>query len=168
TNPSSHPNHRRANPYGNVQAPEIEPPNWNITDHELADYRLAKRKDRAVTLLPWVYRLWYKYIHMKFELRYNEVERARAIFERFVQCLPKVSAWIGFAKFEMKNGEIGRARNCYERAVDKLADDHEEPEQLLVAFAEFEDKCKKTERAREGIEDAIVGKEVFSIMRRMK
>ncbi|MCE5167033.1 hypothetical protein HAX54_034306, partial [Datura stramonium] len=101
--------------------------------------------ERWMTWMPDQQR-WLSYI--KFELRYNEVERARAIFERFVQCLPKVSAWIGFAKFEMKNGEIGRARNCYERAVDKLADDHEEPEQLLVAFAEFEDKCKKTERAR--------------------
>ncbi|KAL0341524.1 UNVERIFIED_CONTAM: Crooked neck-like protein 1 [Sesamum calycinum] len=88
---------------------------------------------------------WLSYI--KFELRYNEVERARSIFERFVDCHPKVSAWIRFAKFEMKNGEIARARNCYERAVDKLGDD-EEAEELFVAFAEFEEKCKETERAR--------------------
>ncbi|GJR55345.1 crooked neck-like protein 1 [Tanacetum coccineum] len=88
---------------------------------------------------------WLSYI--KFELRYNEIERARAIYERFMQCLPKVGAWIRFAKFEMKNGEIARARNCYERAVDKLADD-EEAETLFVAFAEFEEKCKETERAR--------------------
>ncbi|KAK9146388.1 hypothetical protein Sjap_006291 [Stephania japonica] len=47
----------------------------------------------------------------------------------------------------MKNGEIARARDCYERAVEKLADD-EEVEQLFVAFAEFEEKCKETERAR--------------------
>ncbi|CAH9122332.1 unnamed protein product [Cuscuta epithymum] len=134
--------------------------------------------DRAVSLLPRIDQLWYKYIHMeemlgnvpgarqvferwmtwqpdqqgwlsyiKFELRYNEVDRARAIFERFVQCHPKVSAWIRFAKFEMKNGEISRSRNCYERAVDKLADD-EEAEQLFVAFAEFEEMCKESGRAR--------------------
>uniref|UniRef100_M1A878 Crooked neck protein n=1 Tax=Solanum tuberosum TaxID=4113 RepID=M1A878_SOLTU len=48
----------------------------------------------------------------------------------------------------MKNREIGRARNCYERAVDKLAVDDEEAEQLFVAFAEFEDKCRETDRAR--------------------
>ncbi|MCD7445870.1 hypothetical protein HAX54_015595 [Datura stramonium] len=47
----------------------------------------------------------------------------------------------------MKNGEIGTARNCYERAVDKLADDGE-AEQLFVAFAESEEKCRETERAR--------------------
>ncbi|PSS04236.1 Crooked neck-like protein [Actinidia chinensis var. chinensis] len=134
--------------------------------------------DRAVTLLPRVDQLWYKYIHMeeilgnvagarqvferwmnwlpdqqgwlsyiKFELRYNEIERARAIFERFVLCHPKVGAWIRYAKFEMKSGEVGRARNCYERAVEKLADD-EEAEQLFVAFAEFEERCKEAERAR--------------------
>ncbi|XP_077227697.1 crooked neck protein, putative / cell cycle protein [Tasmannia lanceolata] len=134
--------------------------------------------DRAVTLLPRVDQLWYKYIHMeemlgnvagarqiferwmswmpdqqgwlsyiKFELRYNEVERARALHERFVECHPKVAAWIRYAKFEMKNGEVARCRNCYERAVERLADD-EEAEQLFVAFAEFEERCKETERAR--------------------
>ncbi|XAR55043.1 hypothetical protein NMG60_11030419 [Bertholletia excelsa] len=122
--------------------------------------------------------LWYKYIHMeemlgnvagarqiferwmnwqpdqkgwlsyiKFELRYNEIDRARVIFERLVQCHPKVSAWICYAKFGMKNGDIARARDCYERAVGKLADD-EEAEQLFVAFAEFEERCKEIERAR--------------------
>ncbi|KAL5727880.1 Crooked neck-like protein 1 [Ranunculus cassubicifolius] len=134
--------------------------------------------DRAVTLLPRVDQLWYKYIHMeeilgnvagarqiferwmswmpdtqgwlsyiKFELRYNEIERARQIFERFVQCHPRVAAWIRFAKFEFKNGEVGRCRNNYERAIEKLADD-EEAEMLFVAFAEFEERCKETERAR--------------------
>ncbi|KAG5617101.1 hypothetical protein H5410_016925 [Solanum commersonii] len=157
--------------------------------------------DRAVIRLPRVDQLWYKSIHMeemlgnvagargiferwmgwmpdqqgwlsyiKFELRYNEIERAREIFERLVQCHPKVIAWIRFAKFEMKNGEIGRE------------DDDEEAEQLFVAFAEFEDKCRETDRARciykfaldhipkgraedlfskEGIEDVIVGKRRF-------
>ncbi|PIN22385.1 Cell cycle control protein (crooked neck) [Handroanthus impetiginosus] len=134
--------------------------------------------DRATELLPTVDQLWYKSIHMeemlgnvagarqiyerwmkwmpdpqgwlsyiKFELRYDEIERARAIFERIVDCHPKFSAWIKFAKFEMKNGEIARPRNCYERAVDKLGD-KEEAEELYVAFAEFEEKCKETERVR--------------------
>lgn len=57
------------------------------------------------------------------ELRYNEVVRARGIFERYVQCLPTVKAWVRYAKFEMQNGDIGRARQCYERAVEQLAED---------------------------------------------
>ncbi|XP_049368259.1 uncharacterized protein LOC125833161 [Solanum verrucosum] len=102
--------------------------------------------DRAVTLLPRVDQLWYKYIHME-EMLGNVADKARAIFKRFVQCHPKVSAWIRFAKFEMENGEIERARNCYERAVEKLADD-EDVKQLLVVFPEFEDKFKKKGRPR--------------------
>ncbi|KAK7260280.1 hypothetical protein RIF29_26201 [Crotalaria pallida] len=134
--------------------------------------------NRAVTLLPRVHQLWYKYIHMeemlanvpgarqvferwikwmpdhqgwlsyiKFELRYNEVDRARGIFERFVHCHPRVGAWIRYAKFEIKNGEIPKARNVFERAVEKLAHD-DEAEQLFLAFAQFEERCKETERAR--------------------
>ncbi|KAA8521213.1 hypothetical protein F0562_011880 [Nyssa sinensis] len=134
--------------------------------------------DRAVSIFPRVDQLWYKYIHMeemlgnvagarqiferwmnwhpdercwltyiKFELLYNEVGRARLIFERFLQDYLTVTAWIRYAKFEMKNGEIARSRNCYERAVDLLAAD-DNFEQLLVAFAEFEERCKETERAR--------------------
>ncbi|XP_021802335.1 crooked neck-like protein 1 [Prunus avium] len=86
---------------------------------------------------------WLSFI--KFELRYNKIERARAIF--VVQCHSKVGAWIRYAKFEMKNGEVGRARNVYERAVEIMGDD-EEVEQLFVAFAEFEERCKETDRAR--------------------
>ena len=57
------------------------------------------------------------------ELRYHELERARGIFERYVQCLPTVKAWVRFAKFEMQNGDVGRARQSYERAVEQLAED---------------------------------------------
>lgn len=59
------------------------------------------------------------------ELRYNEVERARTIYERYVQCIPTVKAWVRYAKFEMQNGEVGLARKCYERAVEELAEDGE-------------------------------------------
>ncbi len=57
------------------------------------------------------------------ELRYNEVERARTIFERYVRCLPTVKAWVRYAKFEMRNGEVARARGCYEHAVEEMGDD---------------------------------------------
>ena len=57
------------------------------------------------------------------ELRYNEVDRARGIFERYVQCIPSVKAWVRYAKFEMKNGEVARARSCYERSIEELGED---------------------------------------------
>ncbi|KAK6778021.1 hypothetical protein RDI58_024739 [Solanum bulbocastanum] len=112
----------------------------NFIDHALNVW------DLAVTFCPEVDELRYKYIHMEemMQDRYNETERAREIFERFVQCHPKVSSWIGFVKFELKNGEARRPRNCYERAVDKLRDDDdEEVEQLFLSFAEFKDKLEK-------------------------
>ncbi len=62
---------------------------------------------------------------MQMELRYTEVARARRIYERYVQCIPTVKAWVRYAKFEMQNGEIGLARKCYERAVEELAEDGE-------------------------------------------
>jgi hypothetical protein len=55
------------------------------------------------------------------ELRYDEAERARGIFERYVKCLPSVKAWVRYAKFEMQAGEVPRARRVYERAVEELA-----------------------------------------------
>ena len=57
------------------------------------------------------------------EVRYHELDRARNIFERYVQCLPTVKAYVRYAKFEMQNGDIPRARACYERAVEQLGDD---------------------------------------------
>lgn len=86
--------------------------------------------------------------YVKFELRCNEIERARAVYERFVESHPRASVWIRFAKFEMKYGGVVRARSCYEKAVCKLGGDGEEMEELCVAFAEFEERCKETERAR--------------------
>lgn len=131
-----------------------------------------------VAVFPRVSQLWYKYIHMeemlgnfsgarqifdrwmqwnpdtetwlsyvRFELRYEEIERARSIFEKLVQCHNKVSAWVRYAEFEKKNGEVAKARNCYERGVENLVDE-EDAEELLVAFAGFEEICKETERAR--------------------
>jgi HAT (Half-A-TPR) repeat len=54
------------------------------------------------------------------ELRYNEVERARGIYERYVRCLPEVKSWVRYAKFEMKSGDVARARAVYERSVQEL------------------------------------------------
>ncbi|KAM0058189.1 putative tetratricopeptide-like helical domain superfamily [Helianthus debilis subsp. tardiflorus] len=48
---------------------------------------------------------WNSYI--EFEVRYNEIERARAIYERLVQCIPKA---------EMKIEEISKG---YEKADDR-------------------------------------------------
>ncbi|BFG17905.1 hypothetical protein CerSpe_041790 [Prunus speciosa] len=66
-----------------------------------------------------------------------------------MQCQPnQIQAWIRYAKFETGNGEVARAREVYERAEEKvdLADCNEAAEQLLVAFAEFEEQFKEVLR----------------------
>ncbi|KAL6276535.1 hypothetical protein ACE6H2_020136 [Prunus campanulata] len=102
--------------------------------------------DRAVTLLPRVDQIWYKYIHM--EEIIGNVAGARQIYERWMDELDAGPARLALLhQFEMKNGEVARARNVYERAVEIMGDD-EEAEQLFVAFAEFEERCKETDGAR--------------------
>jgi crooked neck len=56
-------------------------------------------------------------------LRYNEVDRARAVFERYVEVLPSVKAWVRYAKFELQHNDVARARSCYERAMEALWED---------------------------------------------
>lgn len=56
-------------------------------------------------------------------MRYNEVDRARAVFDRYVEILPSVKAWVRYAKFELQNNDVARARSCYERAMEALGED---------------------------------------------
>lgn len=51
------------------------------------------------------------------------MERARAIFERYVEILPSVKAWVRYAKFEMGQSNVAGARSCYERALEALGED---------------------------------------------
>ena len=62
-------------------------------------------------------------MNLQFEERYNEIDNARSVFERYVEILPSVKAWVRYAKFEMKNGDVARARQCYERAVESLGEE---------------------------------------------
>lgn len=59
---------------------------------------------------------WLTYI--KFELRYKELDRARAIYERFVYVHPEPKYWIKYAHFEENHSYIQSARRVYERAID--------------------------------------------------
>ena len=80
------------------------------------------------------------------ELRYSEIERARNIYERYVQCLPSVKAWVRYAKFEMKNGQVGLARQCYERAVGEMGEDAQTVSQpALPTFRLLRQLCCRLE-----------------------
>ena len=61
------------------------------------------------------------------------MDRARKVFERYIEILPSVQAWVRYAKFEMKNGDISLARQCYERAVEALGEDGQTVSLGLIA-----------------------------------
>lgn len=89
---------------------------------------------------------WYSYI--KLELRANEIDRARALYERYVACHPAEKAYIKYAKWEERQQhQLQNARRVYERALEELRDD-EKTQQIYIAFASFEERCRETERAR--------------------
>jgi len=83
---------------------------------------------------------WLTYI--KFELRYQELERARSIYQRFIHCHPDVRNWIRYSRFEEQHGAVSAARQVYERALDFFGEDHVD-ERLLMAFSRFEENQKE-------------------------
>ena len=91
-------------------------------------------------------RAWNAYIN--FEVRHKEVEQARSVYSRFVQCHPRARTWIRWAKFEYKNGEIENTREVYTKALEFLSENHQELEQILICFAEFETMVQEYERSR--------------------
>lgn len=134
--------------------------------------------DRAVTIMPRANQFWYKYTYMEemlkntagcrqvferwmewepeeqawhsyinFELRYKELDRARAIYERFVMIHPEVKNWIKYARFEERHAYVHSARRIYERAVEFFGEENMD-ENLLIAFAKFEEAQKEHDRAR--------------------
>jgi hypothetical protein len=76
--------------------------------------------------------------HVQFELRYNEVDRARAVFERYVEVLPSVKAWVRYAKFELQHNDVARARSCYERAMEALGEDSHTVSDWTTAIVEVQ------------------------------
>ncbi|OWZ22479.1 Pre-mRNA-splicing factor, Crooked neck [Phytophthora megakarya] len=89
---------------------------------------------------------WYSYI--KLEMRAKDIPRARSLYERYVLCHPGEKAYIKYAKWEERSQkQLALARKVYERALEELRSD-EKTEQIYLAFALFEERCRELERAR--------------------
>jgi len=134
--------------------------------------------DRAVTILPRIDKLWYKYVYMEETL--GNIPGTRQVFERWMSWQPDEAAWGAYIKLEKRYNEFTRARAIFERFTQI----HPEPrnwikwskfeeefgssdtvrevfttaiehlrddfidEKLFIAFARFETKLKEYERAR--------------------
>lgn len=83
----------------------------------------------------------------QFELRQENPDRARAIFERYVEVLPSVRAWVRYAKFEMQGSRPAAARRVYERAAAAMGSAADTLE-FLTKFAQFEEMAREPDRAR--------------------
>ncbi|CAM9890472.1 unnamed protein product, partial [Phaeothamnion confervicola] len=85
---------------------------------------------------------------VKFEMRRQQPQRARAVLERYATSRPSARSFLKWAKWEEQQGQLALARAVYERAVAELPEGEGRGERLLVAFAEFEERCKEDDRAR--------------------
>ncbi len=64
--------------------------------------------DRAVSLLPRMDQLWYKYIHMEEML--GNVAGARQVFERWMRFEPDHMGWMAYVRVGAGWGGVGRRR----------------------------------------------------------
>ena len=104
--------------------------------------------DRAVTLLPRVDQLWYKYVYLE-ELLQN-VPGARQIFEHWMQWEPDDKAWQAYNKMEERYNELDRASVIYERRIAVRP----EP-RVWVKWAKFGEERSKYDKACEVFQTAL-------------
>ena len=95
-----------------------------------------------MSLLPRVDQFWFKYSYMEEML--GNTDRARQVFERWMQWEPDDQAWNSYVKFEVRAGDMPRARVVHERYLGV--------HQTLRAFlkvAKWEAReCRDPDRAR--------------------
>ncbi len=108
--------------------------------------------DRAVILLPRVDSFWLRYSYMEDIL--GNYDKARQIFERWMEWEPEKHGWAAFIKFELRCGETDRARTLYQRFA------HAHPAvSTWLKWAAFEEKYspadKRAAATRQVYEQAI-------------
>lgn len=85
---------------------------------------------------------------IKFECRYQEWDRARALYERLTIVHPEPNNWIRWAKWEEQEaGTSDLVRDVYTQAIDALGEDFMS-EKVIMEFCRFEVRMKELERAR--------------------
>jgi crooked neck len=89
--------------------------------------------DRAVTLLPRIDQIWYKYVYLEEML--GNVAGARQVFERWMNWEPDEKAWSAYIKMEVRYKEMDRGSKLYERMINC----HPEPK-MFVKWAKYEEE----------------------------
>lgn len=86
------------------------------------------------------------YAAIEFEVRYEEVDRARQIFLQLLVVHPQPRNWIKFAQFEQESGSLESCRQVFSDAIDSYLQNPEET--LFIEFAPLETKLRESDRAR--------------------
>jgi crooked neck len=134
--------------------------------------------DRAVTILPRIDKLWFKYVMVeetlgnvagaravfarwlawepdsaawsaaiKFEIRYQEFDNARELYEAFTTVHPEPPNWLKWTRFEAEHGTSDLVREVFGAAIERLGDEFMS-EKIFMEYARFECKLNEFERAR--------------------
>jgi len=89
---------------------------------ELGIYQMRQRKSFEDTLRKQGQKTsnnWIKYA--KWETRQNDLERARSVYERALDCEPRnENIWRNYVEMEMKHKQTNRARNLFDRVTTLL------------------------------------------------
>jgi crooked neck len=86
---------------------------------------------------------WQSYI--KLEERYNELDRASSIYERFIGCKPVPKNWIAWSKFEEDRGQAGTCVNSFRDAADRVDKAREVFQTALEFFGDEEEQIEKAQ-----------------------
>jgi crooked neck len=86
---------------------------------------------------------WQSYI--KLEERYNELDRASAIYERFIGCKPVPKNWIAWSKFEEDRGQAGVFIESHGGAADRIDKAREVFQTALEFFGDEEEQIEKAQ-----------------------
>jgi len=104
--------------------------------------------DRAVTRLPRVSKLWYKYVYVMEML--GDIPGTRQVFDRWMKWEPDEDAWNAYIKLEKRYGEYERARQIF-AAYTQV---HPEPRTWLK-WAKFEEEFGTADMVRDVFQSAI-------------
>ncbi|KAG2359468.1 hypothetical protein BDR07DRAFT_1414879 [Suillus spraguei] len=104
--------------------------------------------DRAISLLPRVDQLWYKYVYLE-ELLQN-VTGGRQVFEQWTQWEPDDKAWQAYIKMEERYNELDRDSVICGWWIAVRPD-----LRVWVKWANFEEERGKLDNARQVFQTAL-------------
>eukprot|EP01062_Namystynia_karyoxenos_P011552 TRINITY_DN14141_c0_g1_i1.p1 TRINITY_DN14141_c0_g1~~TRINITY_DN14141_c0_g1_i1.p1 ORF type:complete len:707 (+),score=241.32 TRINITY_DN14141_c0_g1_i1:90-2123(+) len=117
---------------------------WAMMEQTAGDFGMCRQVfDMWMQTRPQA-KAWKMYV--KFELRLNELDRAREVVKRMVTLCNDVDSWLYYTKFEEQHGKAARCRRVWEESLEALGENADE--RVWLGFARFEERQREFDRAR--------------------